>query len=99
MHIIFCKKKISGADIWTSACELKKKYLNVNDLTKVRSLESRITVYMICLTVIDIILLKSVHKWNTNTHSDLFTVLQTVDMSAWTNHINSNTGFQASYLC
>lgn len=80
----FLQKKISGADIWTSACELKKKYLNVNDLTKVRSLESRITVYMICLTVIDIILLKSVHKWNTNTHSDLFTVLQTVDMSAWT---------------
>lgn len=80
----FLQKKVSGADIWNSACELKKKHLNANDLTKVRSLESRITVYMICLTIVDTILLKSVHKWNTNVHSDLFTTLQTVDMSAWT---------------
>lgn len=55
----FVKGEIAESDVWKEACRLKKHYIMTLDSRQARSLECRITTYLIALRIVD----ESIIKW------------------------------------
>lgn len=81
------RKEIDAQGVWTEACALKKKYMDPGagaNPVQVRSLESRIATYMICLKIIDGVLLETIRQLEAKGAQKAYAAVQAMDMSPWT---------------